>query len=217
MFAGGVTGTGSSSIVSDVIDIYNTATGVWTVGSLSSPRCRLVGLSLHTMMMFIGGNTRSEFDSSVELSDVMDVYRGGAESVWSVHTFTQALQDATGVAISPSDSDAFVVGGGEVKVNATAQRASDALITNTDPGGCMPFIFMRLLARVDVFASMARFHASVRPLMHSAGCRSLFEWCLCEWWFMLQSEGSSGMCVHARLLWRVVRASRGSRCACFFI
>jgi hypothetical protein len=134
MFAGGVTGTGSSSIVSDVIDIYNTATGAWTVGSLSSPRCRLVGLSLHTMMMFIGGNTRSEFDSSVELSDVMDVYRGGAESVWSVHTFTQALQDATGVAISPSDSDAFVVGGGEVRVNATAQRASDALITNTDPG-----------------------------------------------------------------------------------
>ena len=104
LFAGGDSGWVSGCIVyfepSDVVDIYDTATDLWTTATLSQARTGLAATSVGSKAMFAGGD-------GFDRSNVVDMY-DDATGLWSTATLSQARR---GLAATSAGSKALFAGG----------------------------------------------------------------------------------------------------------
>ena len=89
-FTGGYNGSGVGNVNSNVVDIYDTSTGVWSTATLSQARNYLAATSAGNQAFFAGGAGTSG------VSNVADIYTlQNYSSISSTKTFT--LQDNTTV------------------------------------------------------------------------------------------------------------------------
>jgi hypothetical protein len=70
MFFGGRRTGGSG--YTNVVDIYDTASGTWSTAALSQARCSLAAASTGNKVFFAGGSVSSDF--SRVYSNVVDIY-----------------------------------------------------------------------------------------------------------------------------------------------
>jgi Kelch motif len=67
LFAGGA--SNNFQDVSDIVDIYDATTGLWTMANLSQPRHALTSVTLGTKVFFAGGNSGGSDSSRVDIYD----------------------------------------------------------------------------------------------------------------------------------------------------
>lgn len=122
LVAGGRDGI-ANDLASDRVDVYDSATGIWSQASLSLPRFSLAGTAVDQRAMFAGGG-RYLPTFQILLTDVVDVYDATTDT-WSTDVLSLAR---FGLAAVTSGDRAYFAGG---------------IITSTPP-----FLYT---ARVDVY------------------------------------------------------------------
>ena len=122
--------------LSDVVDIYDAATGAWTATALSSPRTQVAATALGNTVLFAGG-----VNASLAASDVVDVYDAdtgtfGPLAQLSIPRYESAAISVGGRAMFAGGSDGqfhyrridvfepLGVGYCSVNANSTGQRAA---------------------------------------------------------------------------------------------
>lgn len=102
-FAGGLAGDYVRSVKSsDVVDIYDTKAGTWSVEHLSQARYDIAAASVGNKVLFAGGTTTDPVTSSVV--DIYDIDTG----IWSTATLSQSRTHSCTVV---ADEKVFFAGG----------------------------------------------------------------------------------------------------------
>ena len=104
LFAGGDALQGRS----DVVDIYDDATGTWSAATLSRARSALAATTVGTKAMFAGGGI------SPGDSDVVDIYDDAA-GTWTTATLSRARSDLAATTVG---AQAMFAGGSEAGVDS---------------------------------------------------------------------------------------------------
>ncbi|MHC4643048.1 MAG: Kelch repeat-containing protein [Planctomycetota bacterium] len=103
MFAGG--GTGGSSGVRNIVDIYDAETGQWSTDTLSQARWNLAATTVGHKAMFAGGASGSP-------SNVVDIYDAETEQ-WSTATLSQARNNLA----ATTAGNKAIFAGGDTSIN----------------------------------------------------------------------------------------------------
>ena len=103
LFAGGKASENSTTIYS-LVDIYNTATGIWTTSNLSQAKGDFFGVTVGHKAYFGGGSL-----ATTQVSNIMDVYDADTRS-WSTVTMPHAR---TGYGVAVLGSKILYAGGGD--------------------------------------------------------------------------------------------------------
>jgi hypothetical protein len=69
LFAGGISGSFASPLASNVVDIWNAQTGLWSVTTLSVPRGLAAAVTVGNLALFAGGQ-----DPATGVLDTVDIY-----------------------------------------------------------------------------------------------------------------------------------------------
>jgi autotransporter-associated beta strand protein len=103
-FAGGVAGGLGSSGYSNVVDIYNTSTGIWSTATLAQARFEFSATSAGNEVFFAGGDYG---DWTGPYSNVVDIYNTST-GVWSAGTLSLARD---GLAATSAGNQVLFAGG----------------------------------------------------------------------------------------------------------
>ncbi len=105
LFAGGI--RSGEDFISNVVDIYDTDTGLWTTSTLSQARYSLDATTVGNKAMFAGGTIGQLESGEFVMTDTVDIYNGRTEQ-WSTATLSQAR---TGLAATTVGQKAIFAGG----------------------------------------------------------------------------------------------------------
>ncbi|MCP3919045.1 MAG: hypothetical protein GY711_26165 [bacterium] len=103
IFAGGT----AFGTYSDVVDIFDAATGTWRTDTLSQARGDLAGTSVGQYAIFAGGRESTGGPFNANLSDVVDIY-DSSTGQWTTSTLSHPRND---LAAASAGGRAFFAGG----------------------------------------------------------------------------------------------------------
>lgn len=92
LFAGGIGEGSGSSGISSTVDIFDSATGVWSTANLSQGRLNLSATSVGTKALFAGGSGSSGQSSTVDIYD-------SATGLWSTAALSEARHNLSATTV----------------------------------------------------------------------------------------------------------------------